>query len=282
LTERIQKALANLGLGSRRAIERWVIDGRITIDGRVAKLGDQIAGRERVCVDGKPVRLTTAATSGVSHQHLAFYKTSDSRVTRDIEGAGQILEVPRPKRGRWIEVGGLDPNTSGLTVLTTDGELAHRLTRSTASMERVYAVRLLGEPTPAQLRELLSGVEIDGGRARLESIDRAGGAGNNFWFHAVLREGRHRELRAAFTAVGLAVSRVIRVRYGPVELGKLRRATSRPLSSAEVEALYELAGLPPPALTAAKRARNDALAAERPRSARGRRPGSHSARKRIV
>jgi 23S rRNA pseudouridine2605 synthase len=263
LSERIQKALANVGLGSRRAIERWVIDGRITIDGRVAKLGDQVQGRERVCVDGRPVKFAAAAAPRAAHQHLAYYKTGESKASRDIEGELPAPDVPRPRRGRWIDVGALDPNATGLIVLTTDGDLAFKLMRPATVIERMYAVRLLGEPDAEQLRELAAGVQLDEGRTRFESIEKAGGGGNNFWYHVVLREGRHRELRNAFAAVGLAVSRVIRVRFGPIELDKLRRGTSRPLSSAETEALYGLAGMAPPRVAAAKQARKASARAGR-------------------
>jgi 23S rRNA pseudouridine2605 synthase len=156
-------------------------------------------------------------------------------------------------------------------VLTTDGDLAFRLMRPATVIERLYAVRLLGEPSPEQLHELAEGVELDEGRTRIESVEKGGGGGNNFWYHVVLREGRHRELRSAFSAVGLAVSRVIRVRYGPIELGKLRRGTSRPLNSIEAEALYALAGLAPPQVAAVKQTRK-AAASARPnrRDERGR------------
>jgi 23S rRNA pseudouridine2605 synthase len=283
LSERIQKALANVGLGSRRVIERWVIDGRITIDGRVAQLGDQVQGRERVCVDGRPVKLAAPAAAHQAHQHLAYYKTGEARASRDIDGELPAVDLPRPRRGRWIDVGTLDPNSSGLLVLTTDGELAFRLMRPETLVERVYAVRLLGEPSPEQLRELAEGVELDEGRTRIGTVEKTGGGGNNFWYEVVLREGKHRELRSAFAAVGLAVSRVIRVRFGPIELGKLRRGTSRPLNSSETEALYALAGLPPPRFAAARQARKTARGSARPgRSGQGygqrRRAASHSAK----
>jgi 23S rRNA pseudouridine2605 synthase len=270
VSERIQKALANAGLGSRRTIERWVIDGRITIDGRTAQLGDQVRGRERICVDGRQVKLASTAERH-SHQHLAYYKTGDSpRARRDLDESDSMLEVPRPRRGRWIDVGALDPNTSGLIVLTSDGELAYRLMRPATVIEREYAVRLLGEPSPEQLRELMTGVDLDEGRAKFESVDAAGGGGNNFWYRVVLRESRHRALRLAFGAVGLAVSRIIRVRFGPIELGKLRRGTSRPLASTEVDALYGVAGLSPPRTAPAKTgaAERGARATRRPRAAR--------------
>lgn len=276
MSERIQKALANVGLGSRRAIERWVIDGRITIDGRVAKPGDQVSGRERVCVDGRPVRFTAAAAPHAAHQHLAYYKVGEARGSRDVEGDEPVLDVPKPRRGRWIDVGTLDPNTSGLLVLTTDGDLAYRLMRPATVIERLYSVRLLGEPSAEQLNDLAEGIELDEGRTRIESVEKAGGAGNNFWFHVILKEGRHRELRAAFAAVGIAVSRVIRVRFGPIELGKLRRGTSRPLNSAETEALYALAGLAPPRGAEVKKARKPAVGRKPREGARRRTPARSS------
>lgn len=245
MSERIQKALANAGLGSRRAIERWVIDGRITIDGRLAQLGDQIQGRERICLDGRPVQLARAP-GRERHQHLAYYKTGETRGSRSKEGFEPVLDVPRPRRGRWIDVATLDPSASGLVVLTTDGDLAYRLMRPETVVEREYAVRLLGPPSEEQMRDLLVGVELDEGRTRIASIERTGGSDRNSWYQVLLREGRHRELRAAFAAVGLTVSRVIRVRFGPIELGKLRRGLSRPLDSAETDALYAVAGLERP------------------------------------
>jgi 23S rRNA pseudouridine2605 synthase len=263
LSERIQKALANAGLGSRRAIERWVVEGRITIDGRVAQLGDHVQGRERVCVDGRQVKLARGpAREG--HEHLAYYKTSEATAGRAPEGTEPVLDIPRPRHGRWIDVATLDPGTSGLLVLTTDGELAYRLMRPETRVEREYAVRLLGEPSEEQIRDVLAGVELDEGRARIESIERAGGSEKNSWYHVVLREGRHRELRAAFSAVGVAVSRVIRIRVGPIALGKLRRGMSRTLGSAEVAALYELAGLVTPRIEAREPRRAPAGPPRRP------------------
>jgi 23S rRNA pseudouridine2605 synthase len=222
-----------------------VIDGRITIDGKVAKLGDQVRGRERVCVDGRPIKLSPEQARA-EHQHLAYYKNAEPRAAGDSAEPESLLDLPRPRHGRWIDVGTLDPNSSGLLILTTDGELAFRLTRPATVVEREYAVRVLGEPSAEQLRDLEVGVELDDGVARLASIEHAGGAVNNRWYHILLREGRHRELRAALGAVGVAVSRVIRVRFGPIKLGKLRRGGSRPLSVEEVAGLYALAGLAPP------------------------------------
>jgi 23S rRNA pseudouridine2605 synthase len=241
VSERIQKALANAGLGSRREIERWVAEGRITIDGRVAKLGDQVAGRERVCVDGRPVRFASPAVKR-EPSFVAFYKPGAARGGEE----EAELDVPRPKHGRWIDFAPLDAKTSGLLVLTTDGKLAHRLMRPNAVPEREFAVRLVGEPSPGQIARLLEGVDLEDGTLRVASLDPAGGSATNVWYNLVLREARQRGLRAAFAAVGLSVSRVIRIRYGPVELGRMRRGQSRPLTPVEIEGLYALAGERPP------------------------------------
>jgi 23S rRNA pseudouridine2605 synthase len=238
--ERIHKVLANVGLGSRRSIERWVAEGRITVDGRVAKLGEQLQGRERVCFDGKPIRLTAAKLARPTSDFLAYYKPGATRGSNEERAA---LELPRPRHGRWIDVSPLDRNTSGLSVLTTDGELASRLSHPSTVVEREYAVRLLGAPSDAQLRQLESGIELDTGLAQVAKIEAGRGSGSNAWHHLTLREARHRDLRPMLAAVGLAVSRIIRVRYDAIALGELYRGASRPLTAAETKSLYACAGL---------------------------------------
>jgi 23S rRNA pseudouridine2605 synthase len=241
--ERIHKVLANVGLGSRRSIERWVAEGRITVDGRVAKLGEQLQGRERVCFDGKPIRLTAAKLARPPHEDfIAYYKPGATRGAAEDKAA---LDLPRPRHGRWIDVSPLDRNTSGLTVLTTDGELASRLMHPSAVVEREYAVRLLGAPSDVQVRQLEEGIELDTGIAKVEKIEEGRGSGSNAWHHVTLREARHRDLRPMLAAVGLAVSRVIRVRYGVIELGDLYRGASRALTPVESKALYDAAGMAP-------------------------------------
>jgi 23S rRNA pseudouridine2605 synthase len=237
--ERIQKVLANAGLGSRRAVERWVAEGRVTVDGRVAKLGEPLTGHERVLVDGKRVRLEQSNKAHGTPSFLAFYKAGSTR-----GGEHTQPSLPRPRQGRWIDVSPLDVNTSGLVVLTTDGELASKLMHPGTLVEREYAVRLLGEPSDSQLQQLEEGIELDDGIAKITGLTRRGGGrGSNAWYHLTLDSLRHRDLRPALAAVGLAVSRVIRVRYHTIELGELYRGASRPLLPSEWKALYAVAGL---------------------------------------
>jgi 23S rRNA pseudouridine2605 synthase len=148
-------------------------------------------------------------------------------------------QLPKPPRGRWITIGRLDFNTSGLLLLTTDGELAHRLMHPRYEIQREYAVRLLGSPTPEQLERLAKGIELDDGPAHFDRIEDRGGSGRNEWLHVTLREGRNREVRRMFEALNITVSRLIRVRFGPIELGRLQRGESRSLERREIVRLYE-------------------------------------------
>lgn len=236
--------LAEAGLGSRREIEAWIAEGRVAVDGRRARLGDRIEGTERIVVNGRPVRLERRTTP---HAHIAYHKPAGEVTTRqDPENRPTIFErLPPAPRGRWINVGRLDLNTSGLLLLTTDGELAHRLMHPRYEITREYAVRLLGTPSASQLEALLRGVQLDDGPAKFDSIDVRGGSGANTWLHVTLKEGRNREVRRMFQALGLPVSRLIRVRYGPVQLGRIQRGRSRDLTDGEVAALYAAVGMRP-------------------------------------
>lgn len=239
--------LANLGLGSRREIERWIGAGRVIVDGRPAQLGQRLSGREKVFVDGRLVR-TGGLAERARQSHLAYYKPAGQLTTRqDPRGRATVFEsLPAPRQGRWVNVGRLDVSTSGLLLFTTDGGLAHRLMHPSYEIVRKYAVRLLGEPSAAQLHQLRTGVALDDGQAHFDTIERDGGGGRNVWYRVSLREGRNREVRRLFEALGLTVSRLIRVQYGPVALGSLRRGSYRALSSAEVGALYDTVGLSRP------------------------------------
>ncbi len=242
MSERLQKFLARAGLGSRRQIEDWIRQGRISINGTIAVLGDQVEGNELIQVDGKPLRLRPETKCRV----LAYYKPEGELTTRsDPEGRATVFDrLPTLRQGRWINVGRLDLNTQGLLLLTTDGDLANRLMHPSTGIEREYAVRVLGEVDKALLKRLTEGVLLDDGMARFDSVMDAGGSGANHWYHVVLREGRNREVRRLWESQGVTVSRLVRVRYGPIMLRRgLRPGRFEDLEPAQLEALREAVGL---------------------------------------
>jgi 23S rRNA pseudouridine2605 synthase len=216
--ERLQKRLAAAGLGSRREIEGWIAAGRLRINGVPAKLGDRAGPADEVELDGKRVELKAAAARP---RVLLYHKPDGEMVTRsDPGGRPTVFErLPAIPGGKWVAVGRLDINTAGLLLLTDSGELANRLMHPRYEVEREYAVRVLGELTEEDRRRLLSGVELEDGAARFDRIEPSGAAeGANRWYRVVLREGRNREVRRLFEALGRKVSRLLRVRYGPVSL----------------------------------------------------------------
>jgi len=222
VTVRLQKLLSAAGLGSRRQVEQWIIAGRVTLAGRVAKLGDRASSGDDVRLDGRRLELGAAPTT---HQVLAYYKPVGEVTTRrDPQGRPTVFErLPSPQHGRWIVVGRLDVNTSGLLLFTTDGELAHRLMHPSSRIEREYLVRIRGRPGADTLRRLLGGVPLEDGRAAFDRIIEQPPApgeasAHNASYRLVLREGRNREVRRMWEAVGHEVSRLLRIRYGPIEL----------------------------------------------------------------
>lgn len=241
--ERLQKVLAGWGLGSRRAIEAWIAAGEVTVNGEVATLGTRVLPTDRIEVRGQPVR-TRAET--FTRRVLVYHKPEGELTTRsDPEGRPTVFEsLPPIRDGRWITVGRLDFNTSGLLIVTNDGELANRMMHPSRELLRVYAARIFGELTPVMRKQLLDGVELDDGLAKFEAIVDAGGTGMNHWYHVSLREGRNREVRRMFEAVGLTVSRLIRIQYGDLTLPpRLRPGKWKMLSPEEVDALAASLGL---------------------------------------
>lgn len=244
MAERIQKLLAHAGLGSRREIEGWIEAGRIQVNSQTAELGQRIDIGDKVLVDGKPVNLAKAIT--VKRRVFAYKKHVDQVVTRkDPQGRKTVFQnLPTLEAGRWIPVGRLDINTSGLLLLTTDGELAARLMHPSYQLEREYACRVLGEVTAEMLKRLTEGVELEDGPARFEHLSRGRGEGTNTWYNVVVSEGRNRVVRRLWESQGLKVSRLIRVRYGPCTLPTgVKAGHGVELSVKEVEALAASVGL---------------------------------------
>jgi 23S rRNA pseudouridine2605 synthase len=242
--ERLQKLLANAGLGSRRQLEGLIAEGRVKVNGKAAKLGDRARPDDRIEVDGRPV---AARKLAVNERYVILYnKPEGELVTRhDPEGRKTVFSrLPRLPSGRWIAVGRLDINSAGLLLFTNDGELANQLMHPRASIEREYAVRINGEVTDEMVRQLVSGVELDDGPARFEDVVESGGQGTNRWFHLVIMEGRKREVRRLWEAVGATVSRLKRVRYGPIILdSRVKVGQWRELEQDEKKALLQVAGL---------------------------------------
>ncbi|MEM9384621.1 MAG: 23S rRNA pseudouridine(2605) synthase RluB [Pseudomonadota bacterium] len=244
--ERLQKLLADAGIASRREVERWITEGRVKVNGRQAELGEKATRQDRIALDGKPLRLARRAAE---RRVIAYHKPAGEVSTRsDPEGRPTVYQrLPRAERGRWVSVGRLDANTSGLLLFTTDGALASKLMHPSQRVEREYAVRVLGETTEEQLQLLTRGVELEDGPARFDKVVPAGASGANHWYHVVLREGRNREVRRMFESIGCVVSRLTRVRYGPVGLNRrLARGRWEEVQGDALEALYESAGLEKP------------------------------------
>ena len=216
--EKLQKVLARAGYGSRRELEGWIAAGRIKVNNQVAKLGDRVCATDRISVDGDPVRQTRLSER--RSRVLIYHKPIGEVCTRsDPEGRDTIFNhLPKLTSGRWITIGRLDLNTSGLLLITTDGDLANRMMHPSQQVEREYAVRVLGEVTAEILNNLKTGVELEDGLAHFDVVASAGGAGANSWYHVILREGRNREVRRLWESQGIQVSRLMRVRYGSVSL----------------------------------------------------------------
>ena len=256
MPERVQKVLAAAGHGSRREIEAWIQASRLSIDGRVAVLGDKITGLEAIKLDGRRLSLRAAAEV---HRHLIYNKPANEITSRsDPEGRRLVFDsLPKITGSRWIAVGRLDMTTTGLLLLTTDGELANNLMHPSSELLRRYAVRVHGNPTGAELARLRSGIKLEDGNAAFEQIEAAGGEGANRWFKVSLKEGRNREVRRLWSAIGYDVSRLIRISFGPIELPrKLHRGKYETLTPAQVRLLYLVAGLNPPSSMRARSSRS--------------------------
>ncbi|CAG0992008.1 Ribosomal large subunit pseudouridine synthase B [Methylophilaceae bacterium] len=244
--QRLHKLLALAGLGSRRDMETLIASGRVTINGKVAEVGAGVVLGDVVRVDSRPVRLPFTPELP---QVLLYHKPEGEIVSQDDpeKRATVFDKLPRVKGGKWIAIGRLDINTSGLLIFTTSGELANRFMHPRYEVEREYAVRVFGELTEGQLLQLTQGIELEDGPANFDHIHSQGGEGSNHWYQVVLREGRNREVRRLFEAFQLPVSRLMRVRFGPVVLPpRLKRGMMMAMEPKEVLSLLEWAGLEAP------------------------------------
>lgn len=245
-TQRLHKLLALAGLGSRRDMEELIASGRVTVNGKVATVGMGVSEHDVVRLDSRPLRLPFEAELP---QVLIYHKPEGEIVSQDDpEGRASVFDkLPKVKHGKWIAIGRLDMNTSGLLIFTTSGELANHFMHPRYEVEREYAVRIFGELTEGQMAQLKEGIELEDGPANFDSITPQGGEGANHWYQVILREGRNREVRRLFEAFQLPVSRLMRVRFGPVNLPpRVKRGQMLKLEQKEVVGLLEWAGLEVP------------------------------------
>ena len=244
---RLQKALAASGVGSRREMEEWIQNGWVTVNGKVAQLGDKVQPEDQVLVKGSVIKLKWPDRLP---RIILYYKQEGEIVSRDDpQGRVSIFDrLPQAASSRWVAIGRLDINTSGLLILTTSGELANRFAHPSFEVEREYAVRVLGELGMDEMRLLTSeGVMLEDGLARVERIHSQGGEGANKWYNVVLKEGRNREVRRIFEHFGLTVSRLVRTGFGPIGLpNRLKRGQFYELNAAEVASVMKWADLPLP------------------------------------
>ncbi|MFS2225664.1 23S rRNA pseudouridine(2605) synthase RluB [Pantoea sp. B65] len=252
MSEKLQKVLARAGHGSRREIETMISAGRVSVEGKLATLGDRIELDKslKIRIDGHIVSINESATEVC--RVLAYYKPEGELCTRnDPEGRPTVFDrLPKLRGARWIAVGRLDVNTCGLLLFTTDGELANRLMHPSQEVEREYAVRVFGQIDEDKIRQLSRGVQLEDGPAAFKTIKFAGGEGINQWYNVTLTEGRNREVRRLWEAVGVQVSRLIRVRYGDIHLPKgLPRGGWTELDLQPTNYLRELVGLKPETVT---------------------------------
>ncbi|MFN3565838.1 MAG: 23S rRNA pseudouridine(2605) synthase RluB [Burkholderiaceae bacterium] len=235
-SDKLHKVLADAGIGSRRDMEELIIAGRVSVNGQPAHIGQRVLPTDQVRVNGKPL---VRKQPGKPPRVLLYHKPAGEIVSQDDPEKRPTVfdKLPKVSGGRWVAVGRLDFNTEGLLLFTTSGELANRLMHPRYEVEREYAVRVLGELTDPQKERLLAGVQLGDGTAAFSRLEEAGGQGANRWYRVVIAEGRNREVRRMFEAVGLEVSRLIRIRYGAIQLPRsLARGRYQELSPEWVQA----------------------------------------------
>ncbi len=245
MDEKLQKVLARAGFGSRREMEEWIKQGRIKINGKVADIGDRVSKVDALLVDGKKVNPNSAVSE--LQRVLLYNKPEDEICSRkDPEGRRSVFDkLPPITHGRWVAIGRLDINTSGLLLFTTDGELANRLMHPSSNIDREYAVRVMGDVTDEIIANMLKGVMIDEHLCKFSDIQYFAGEGANRWYHVVLMEGRNREVRKLWESQGIRVSRLKRVRYGPIFIpSRVKKGDFYELPKEEMALLYKAVNLP--------------------------------------
>lgn len=236
MNERLHKILSQAGLGSRREMERWIEQGLVHVNGKQATLGDVVSAEDKISVRG---RIIANPLQIEQKTRILLYNKPVGEISSRSDPMHKKTvfdHLPRLKQGRWIQVGRLDINTSGLLIFTNNGALANRLMHPKYAYEREYAVRIHGQVTPEMVKNLQHGVELDDGFARFKRVECRGGEGANVWYHVVLSEGRNREVRRLWQSQGLEVSRLIRVRYGPLRMPRsLARGKYEELTPLQVD-----------------------------------------------
>ena len=251
MSEKLQKILATAGLGSRRELEKWISAGRVSVNGSVAKLGDRADSSDRILVDGRPVKIYTDDSPRV-----LMYSKPEGEVstTSDPEGRPTVFDrLPRLNRGRWIAIGRLDINTSGLLLFTNHGELANRLMHPSYEVKREYMARIHGDVDEAMIKRLTDGVILEDGLAKFQTVKAqhprgiAEEGGRNRWFRVILAEGRTREVRRLWESQGVEVNRLKRISYGPIDLPSIVRSSDFiELDPKQVISLFKAVSLKPP------------------------------------
>ena len=242
--ERLQKIMASAGMGSRRALEKRISAGEVLLNGETASVGQSVSLGDSITFQQQQWRVVSKA---VQHRGLIYNKPEGEVTSRsDPDGRPTVFDrLPTVRNARWVAVGRLDINTTGLLLLTTDGELAHAMMHPSSNVDREYACRIRGQVAAEQLENLRKGVELDDGPARFSDIQDAGGSGENHWFHVTIMEGRKREVRRLWESQGLTVSRLKRVRYGAAFLPKrLQMGKWSEISAKDLQILREDVGLP--------------------------------------
>ena len=245
-TQKLHKVLAQTGLGSRRSMETWITEGKVTVNGAPAKLGMRVGAQDQIKIDGRLIRVHAVSRPP---RVLLYHKPEGEIVSRDDpKGRPSVFaSLPAVSGGKWISIGRLDFNTCGLLIFTTSGAMANRMMHPRFEVEREYAVRVMGKLLPQHMSQLTEGVELDDGVAYCESAELRGGEGANQWCHVVLKDGRNRVVRRLFEKLGFMGSRLMRVRYGPMELPpRVNRGKYRELSAEEVAKLQSWLGASPP------------------------------------